>query len=118
MMENNITLEYGSPLSILNSSFVITENYLGEVIACGSVVSQGNDLTFVNINEMNGNKEISADMSLSRKSSREFVTISGKVAGLNRGKYGLWISDHEEKAKRCAKSDNEIHAYMVSTIKR
>ena len=117
MMENNITLEYGSPLSILNSSFVITENYLGEVIACGSVVFQGNDMTFVNINETNGNKEISADISLSRKSSRELVTISGKVAGLKRGKYGLWISDQEEKAKRCAKSDNEIHAYMVSTIK-
>ena len=114
IIEDELSLKADSPTNILNASFVILENDLDSIVACGNVEQPNTSYSFVNLKAIEDNNVVSGQLVLKQEMDKEKVAISGKINGVGSGSYGLWISMEEEKTRMCARSDDEIDIYMVS----
>ena len=114
IIEDELSLKADSPTNILNASFVILENDLDSIVACGNVEQPNGSYTFVDLKAIDDKDGVSGQLVLKQEMDEEKVAISGKINGVGGGSYGLWISMEEEKTRMCARSDDEINIYMAS----
>jgi hypothetical protein len=114
IIEDELSLKADSPTNILNASFVILENNMDSIVACGNVEQPDTSFSFVDLKSIDDIDGVPGQLVLKQETGKQKVAISGKIKGLGVGSYGLWISMEEEKTRMCARSDDEINIYMAS----